>query len=108
MIDTNDIATTAVSIMTGVLVNNDARKVMREVDGYIEFCGWIAELAEQVEQEHERRYQEAERNDPGVWAYEVAEPLGAAIGEHIVKGGDYGSFPWQELAKQLNDHFYKQ
>ncbi len=103
-----DIATTAVSIMSGVLVNNDARKIMGKVDGYIEFCGWIAELSEQVEQDHLRRYQEAGHNEPGVWAYEVAEPIGTALGEYIVNGGNYGSFPWQELTKQLNDRFYKE
>lgn len=101
-----NVATTAASIMTGVLVDNKKQQIMRKTDGYIEFCIYIAELANELEKDHERRFQDANKSDPGVWAYEVAEVIGAELGAYLLETGEYVGFPWRQRAAELNEAFY--
>lgn len=100
-----NVATTTAGIMTGLLLVENGRNILGEVDGYIEFCCYIGEISAEIEEIHQKSFDDY-GCDPGVWNYEVAEPLGEFLAQHILAGEDYGSFDWKTKFAELNDKFY--
>jgi hypothetical protein len=94
--------------MTGMLLVKNSRKILSAVDGYIEFCNYVGEIAVKMEELHEKKFQENNRCEPGVWNYEVAEPIGELFAEHILSGNEYGAFDWKKHFIELNEKFYAQ
>ena len=108
VITSKSIATTTAGIMSGLLLSQGIREILTKVDGYIELCDHVTDIAEKAEKVHEASYQMHEQCEPGVWNYEVAEPLGEALGQFILNGEHYNEFDWETALKTLNDAFYSQ
>lgn len=101
---------TTAGLVNGMLANLDKQEtktLMSKVEGWIEFNHFVAELGIKAEKMHVIGFLKNKRNEPGVWLYEVAEPLGEQLAKHVLNGGDYEAFEWQPALRALNNAFYK-
>ena len=109
---TNSVTVTALNIMDGLDHRTHWDKLQPMWDaqgwGFLEFCGWIADVAAMVEEELSWR---DDQDFPGVFDYEVSYPLGEQILNHLTRKDSTG-FPdddtLQHWVKVLVDQFFEQ
>lgn len=77
--------------------------------GQVEVYAWFADVAEESEKAFQRLF-DPDDGCPGVWAYEVDEEVGTAIGKHVAAGiladGARGArFPTSDKVRTIVDKF---
>lgn len=108
--NTRNVTITALNILDG-MEHHKNWVILRDAwyqagMGFIEFCIWIAEIAE----ESEKHLATLEDQDfPGVYDYEVSFPLGTFITKYVE---EHGALPDQQVVfdrmKELADEFFEE
>jgi hypothetical protein len=107
--DASCVACTAMNILDGLDHHTHwdmLQEAWEDMGGFIEFCKWIAEMAEESERLLKLRNPQ---DFPGVYDYEVSYELGLNIKLHVAQTGKLPSDDaWKHWLETLADDFFAQ